>query len=878
MTGQEIRRSFIDFFASRNHTEVPSSSVIPWDDPTLLFANAGMNQFKDVFLGTGKRDYVRAVDAQKCIRAGGKHNDLEDVGRSPTHQTFFEMLGNWSFGDYYKEEAILWAWELLTEEWKLPKDRLWASVFRDDDEAEALWGKLTDIAPDRVLRFDEKDNFWEMGETGPCGPCSEIHFDMGPDRCSMQDDPDHYCGVNGDCGRYMEFWNLVFIQYNRDESGALSPLPARHVDTGMGFERTVSMLQQVRTNYDTDVFRPLIDRIADMTGQTYGEGDTAIAIRILADHARALTFAITDGALPSNEGRGYVLRRILRRAARYSRKLGEQAPFLYRLVPTVVEQMGDAYPELKEAQKQVETVIKSEEEAFGRTLDRGLDLFEEIVARAAQEDRRGITGPEAFRLYDTYGFPADLTRLMAEERDLTVDMDGFDREMEAQRSRSRADSKMAGAEKAAQPHMPVMAGTDDIHTEFVGYDRMTEKAEIIACDDSAIVLSRTPFYAESGGQLGDTGILETDQGTAHRIVDTQRKDGVILHLRDPDDKTPLPNGTEVTAQVDTDRRQAIMRNHTATHLLHAALRKVLGPHVQQRGSEVAPDRLRFDFSHLAAVTPEELDGIERMINEQIWDNRPVDWFETDLEDAKEKGAMALFTEKYGDRVRVVRIDGVSMELCGGAHLPATGGIGIFRILRESSVAAGERRIEAATGVAAYEAMKADMQTIRQTASVLKSDPGDIVQRAEALNSRIRELEQDIKRMSSESARNWLEDIVKQAVQVDGVTVAAAQVESPDVEALRIMGDTVRNELSGAAVGVLFASINERPMCLTVVTDSGISDHRLHAGNLARDIAAIIGGGGGGKAHMAQAGGKDASKISEAIAETPQIVQRHMQAQ
>jgi len=876
LTGQEIRQSFINFFAARNHTVVPSSSVIPWDDPTLLFANAGMNQFKDVFLATGTRDYTRAVDSQKCIRAGGKHNDLEDVGTSPTHHTFFEMLGNWSFGDYYKEEAILWAWELLTEEWKLPKEKLWATVFREDDEAETLWAKLTDVEPSRILRCDEKDNFWEMGETGPCGPCSEIHFDMGPERCGMQGDPDHYCGVNGDCGRYMEIWNLVFIQYNRDKAGALTPLPAQHVDTGMGFERTVSILQQVLTNYDTDIFRPLIDRISDMTGQAYTEGETAVPFRILADHARTLTFAITDGALPSNEGRGYVLRRILRRAARYSRTLGEQDPFLYRLVPTVIEQMGKAYPELLEAQEHVEMVVKSEEEAFGRTLDRGLDLFEEMVARAAQEDRHGLTGPETFKLYDTYGFPADLTQLIAIERQLTVDMVGFDQEMEAQRTRSRADSTVTEAVGPVPKSPHTLAGMEDVQTKFVGYERFEAvETTIVACDDTSIVLSKTPFYAESGGQLGDNGWLETKQGTRLRVVDTKRQNSVIVHYRDPEDALPLSPGEIITAQVDIERRRAIMRNHTATHLLHAALRKVLGPHVQQRGSEVASDRLRFDFSHFSAVTPEELNAVEQMVNEQIWDNIPVDWFETNLEDAKHKGAMALFTEKYGDQVRVVRINDVSLELCGGTHLEATGGIGCFRLQRESSVAAGERRIEAVTGTAAYQTMKQDIHTIQAVAAILKSDPDDIVRRAEGLNNRIRELEQDIRRMSSESARNWLDDLLNRPEDVDGVTVVVGQVESSDVEAMRIMGDTLRNQLSTAAVGVLFALINERPMCLTVVTDAAISGHQLHAGNLARDIASIIGGGGGGKAHMAQAGGKDASRIGEAIEETRHIVRRHM---
>ena len=870
MTGAELRRSFTGFFAERDHTVVPSASVVPWDDPTLLFTNAGMNQFKDVFLGRSTREYVRAVDFQKCIRAGGKHNDLEDVGRSPIHQTFFEMLGNWSFGDYYKEEAITWAWELLTEKWELPAERLWATVFREDDEAEALWHRHTGIAGDRVLRFDEKDNFWEMGETGPCGPNSEIHYDLGPERCNRKDDPGHVCGVNGDCSRFVEIWNLVFIQYDRGADGALTPLPSRHVDTGMGFERMLSILQGVDTNYETDVFRPLMDHIGELSQHPYAEGDTAMAYRVVADHVRALAFAIADGALPSNEGRGYVLRRILRRAARFGRNLGLADPFLYRLVPTLAEEMGAAYPELSTAQDKVEQVIRSEEENFGRTLDHGLELFEDIVDRAGAEGRNEIRGEEAFKLYDTYGFPVDLTQLMAEEKDMIVDMAGFEAEMEKQRERSIKARSTSGTPSV----------TADVQVEnptvFHGYDTLTvEDAEVVTVEGGSVFLTHTPFYGESGGQVGDTGWLETESGDRIAVLDTTRDGDTIIHHCDPDSASGLESGMTVTARVDAARRRSIMRNHTATHLLHTVLRETLGAHVEQRGSVVAPDRLRFDFSHFSAVTPEERNAIERRVNELVWENIGVEPFETDLEDARRQGAMMLFTEKYPDRVRVVRIGEASLELCGGTHLAATGEIGLFRLVRESGIAAGVRRVEALTGAGAFEAVKRDEGLVAGAAEALKSDPEDLVKRAGDLTARVRELERHVRDLSSDSARNWVDDMINKAVEVDGVAVAAARVDSPDMDTLRAMGDTLRERLAGAAVGVLFASFDERPVCIVVVTDEAISGNGLNAGRLARDVAAFIGGGGGGKAHMAQAGGKDASRIDEAVEQTPEVVTKHL---
>ncbi len=875
MTGAELRKSFTEFFADRGHTIVPSASVVPWDDPTLLFTNAGMNQFKDVFLGKSTREYVRAVDFQKCIRAGGKHNDLEDVGRSPIHQTFFEMLGNWSFGDYYKEEAITWAWELLTERLALPAERLWVTVFREDDEAELLWQRHTGVPADRILRFDEKDNFWEMGETGPCGPNSEIHYDLGPERSGRKEDPGHVGGANEDQAledptRLVEIWNLVFIQYDRGADGALTPLPSRHVDTGMGFERMLSILQGVDSNYDTDVFRPLMDHIGELSQHPYAKGDTDVAYRVVADHVRALAFAIADGALPSNEGRGYVLRRILRRAARYGRNLGLADPFLYRLVPTLTEEMGAAYPELSSAQEKVEQVIRSEEESFGRTLDHGIELFEDIVKRAGAEGRNEIRGEEAFKLYDTYGFPVDLTQLMADEKDMTVDMAGFEAEMEGQRERS-TKARIASGTPSVTADVKVVNPT-----VFLGYDQLAvEDAEVVTAEGDFVILTETPFYGESGGQVGDAGWLETESGERIAVVDTTRDGDTILHHCDPDSAADLKPGMTVSARVDTARRQSIMRNHTATHLLHAVLRETLGAHVEQRGSVVAPDRLRFDFSHFNAVTTEEQNAIERRVNELVWENIAVEPFETDLEEAKRQGAMALFTEKYEDRVRVVRIGEVSLELCGGTHLGATGEIGLFRLVRESGIAAGVRRVEALTGAGAYETVKRDEGLVAGTAEALKSDPEDLVKRAGDLTARVRELERHIREMGRSSAGKWADELVDGAVDADGVAVAAGRVDCPDMDTLRAMGDTLRERLSGTSVGVLFASFEDRPVCIVVVTDGAISGRGLHAGRLARDVAAFIGGGGGGKAHMAQAGGKDASRIDEAVDKAPGVVEQHL---
>ncbi|MGE5605762.1 MAG: alanine--tRNA ligase, partial [Bacteroidota bacterium] len=620
ISAKQVRAEFLEFFKEKGHTIVPSASLIPENDPTLIFTNAGMNQFKDVFLGTGTRSYKRAADSQKCIRVSGKHNDLEEVGRDTYHHTFFEMLGNWSFGDYYKKEAIIWAWELLTERWKLPKDKLYATVYKTDEEAEKLWREVTDINPDHIMRFGEKDNFWEMGETGPCGPCSEIHIDLGPERCDKGHIPGHVCGVNMSCARFIELWNLVFIQYNRKADGSLEELPAKHVDTGMGFERIVSVLQNERSNYDIDLFREIIKGIESVTGQSYAKPENQVAFRVIADHIRSLTFAIADGAILSNEGRGYVLRRILRRAARFGRTLGMEEPFLYQVMPYLVKAMGDAYPEIKEKQNHCAMVIKAEEEGFNRTLDNGIELFEEIADRLKEQGTSTIKGVDAFKLYDTYGFPLDLTQLMAEEKGLTIDIDEFNQEMEKQRTKARESGKFVMSDDLTKwetvKEIP--------HSRFLGYEGLSGQAELCMIGEDEnhwhLVFNETPFYGESGGQVGDTGTIEIG-GTVYQVEDTVRQNDRIVHLVKKAGK--FPKEGRYTLIVDRNRRRDTACNHSATHLLQAALRKVLGAHVNQSGSLVTPERLRFDFSHFEKVPEAKLRQIETIVNDVIAQAIPV---------------------------------------------------------------------------------------------------------------------------------------------------------------------------------------------------------------------------------------------------------------
>lgn len=871
MTSHQIRKQFFDFFKKKQHKYVPSSSVVPLDDPTLLFSNAGMNQFKNIFLGLEKRDYNRAANSQKCIRVSGKHNDLEEVGRDTYHHTFFEMLGNWSFGDYYKKEAILWAWELLTDIWKLPKDKLYATVYQDDVEAENLWKALTDIAPTQVLRFGAKDNFWEMGDTGPCGPCSEIHIDLGPERCDKQQVPDHECAVNGDCGRYIELWNLVFIQYNRETDGSLNELSAKHVDTGMGFERIVSVLQNTDSNYSTDLFVPIIKHIDELTGISSANADAdGVAQRVIADHIRALTVAITDGGLPSNEGRGYVLRRILRRAARFGRTLGMHEPFIFKLVPTVVEILGEAFPEIKEKHQYVSMVVKAEEESFNNTLDRGLDIFERLTQQLKANKQHEISGKEAFKLFDTFGFPLDLTELMAGEKEMTVDVAGFQQEMETQRQRARDAGKWEYKTDAALENWTeVTAGAA---SKFVGFESLETESEIREINQQGdklfLTLSQTPFYAESGGQVGDVGKIIGKNFTLH-IENTIKIGNRIVHVTAGKISLEQLNPV-VTARVETLVRTATARNHTATHLLQSALRKVLGKHVHQSGSLVTPDRLRFDLTHFERITTAQIEEIENDVNSAIRDNLTVEHFSTNFKSAQKMGAMALFGEKYGDDVRVVKIADYSRELCGGTHLKQTGQIGYFRILSESSVAAGIRRIEAATGHVAGEIIRNEHRLINSLREVLNTPIDAITEKVSALIDERKQLEKEIRQIRASNAQGQIQAFVSQAKLLAGFKVVSTTVEAKSVNDLKQMGDQLRQELK-SGVGVLGAIINEKLNFICVVTEDLIKNRKLNAGKIVRQVAQVAGGSGGGKPHLALAGGKDVKLMKKALGAVNKIV-------
>ncbi len=868
MKSKEIREAFLSFFAGKGHVRVPSAPVVPQDDPTLYFTNAGMNQFKDVFLGLGRRDYTRAVDTQKVVRVSGKHNDLDEVGYSPWHHTFFEMLGNWSFGDYFKKEAIEWGWELITEHFGLEKERLWATVFVGDDaveadaEAEAFWYQCTDLLPGRVVRLPAKENFWEMGEAGPCGPCSEIHYYLGRDLAAQ----DRRMLID-DTGDLVEIWNLVFIQYNRNETGVLQPLPEKHVDTGMGFERLCSILQGTESNYETDVFQPLIGRIAERTGKEYG-GEHRVPMQVIADHVRALSFAIADGAMPANAGRGYVLRRILRRAARYARQLDQHDPFIFQLVGTLGETMGHIFPEVAARQDLIARVIHSEEESFGKTLDRGLDIFARLAAKGQ------ITGSDAFQLYDTYGFPLDLTELIAREQGVSlVEREQFDHALESQRQRARQATRaqFSATEGIGDP----LAGT---HSRFVGYDELEIDARVVQADggeDSRVwlVLDRTPFYAEAGGQVGDRGRIE-GSGFAVEVEDVQKARGGIVH------KGRLVAGGvgaltgAVVARVDRRARLDAERNHTATHLLHESLRRTLGDHVGQMGSLVAPDRLRFDFSHFAAVEPEPLCEIEERVNEQIRADLAVSTFQEDLEKAKAMGAQVLFGEKYEDQVRVVRIGDFSLELCGGTHVRSTGAIGAFDLLSESGIAAGVRRSEALTGAGAERAARQRRQVLAALGARLHAAPEELADKIEELLGRNRQLERTLDELRRRVAALEATNNLPEARAVQGIKVVAQRTQVEDVPSLRAMADGLRESL-GSGVGVLGAAIGGKVSFIAVVSDDLIEGRGLKAGDIVRGVAQLAGGSGGGKAHLAQAGGRDPGKLDEALAQVASIVEQQL---
>ncbi len=866
MKSKEIREGFLSFFESKGHTRVPSAPVVPQDDPTLYFTNAGMNQFKDVFLGLGKRDYVRAADTQKCMRVSGKHNDLEEVGYSPRHQTLFEMLGNWSFGDYFKKEAIDWAWELLTEEWGLPKERLWATVFEGgegvpaDEEAEAMWAAY--LPAERIVRLPAKDNFWEMGATGPCGPCSEIHFYHGQDLAAQSRE-----GFFSDDGNtYEEFWNLVFIQYNRDDAGALHPLPSQHVDTGMGLERVSSIVQGVSSNYETDIFQPLIGHIAELSGKPYG-GEHAVPMKVIADHVRALSFTIADGALPSNDGRGYVLRRILRRAARYARQLDQYEPFVYQLVDDVAASLGHVFPELVQKKEHIKLVVRAEEESFGKTLDRGLEIFERFSAKG------NISGDEAFQLYDTYGFPLDLTQLIARERDIAVvELDVFERELNEQRARARQATK--GRFRATEGVGDALEGD---HSLFIGYGELETESEIVRADVDGdgrvqLFLDRTPFYAESGGQVGDRGLIEGD-GFSVEIRDVQKARGGIVHLGQLLSGDAAALAGRVRATVDGEVRRAAARNHTATHLLHEALRRTLGEHVGQMGSLVSPERLRFDFSHFAATETEQLRAVVEMVNEKVRADVEIETFEEDLDRAKAMGAQALFGEKYAQRVRVVRIGDYSLELCGGTHVASTGEIGFFDVVSESGIAAGTRRAEALTGRGAEAVVRQQRDVLDRLAATVNAPIDELPEKVRALLGRQRELERSVSEMRRKLAALEADDL-SGAQQVDGFAVVARRTQVDDVPALRAMADSLREKL-GSGVGVLGAEFGGKGSFIAVVTDDLIKERGLKAGDIVRSVAQLTGGSGGGKPHLAQAGARDVEKIDEALAAVAGIVAAHL---
>ncbi len=874
LTGKQIRQGFIDFFAGKGHLFVPSAPVVPHDDPTLLFTNAGMNQFKSALLGDNREGWKRVANSQKCIRVSGKHNDLDEVGRDTYHHTFFEMLGNWSFGDYYKKEAIKWSWELLTEVWKLPKDRLFVTVFRDDDEAESLWKTETDIAHGRIMRFGEKSNFWEMGDVGPCGPCSEIHFDMGDMATQAATFADPAAGVNGTNARYIELWNNVFMQSERLSSGELKPLKSQNVDTGMGFERIVSVIQGSGSNYETDVFQPIITRIADLSGVAYSKGPEGTPHRVMADHVRALSFAIADGATPGNEGRGYVLRRILRRGSRFARNLGTREPFLWKLVETLADTMGEAYPELAQRRPYIEQVIRAEEERFMRTLDQGLDRFAKMAAETKSKNAAIIGGAEVFLLYDTYGFPTDLTRVLAEEQGLSIDEAGYAKYMEEQRERARGAAKFDGSFASDEGWTLVSPSLD---TEFIGYSTLVADVNVRRFrevgDQVLVVLDKTPFYAEAGGQVGDTGTLTGKPGPAGaplvqlRVLDTVKMFDMVLHKCDLLGGVPsLETMKNLKAEVDAENRFRTVRNHSATHLLHSALREVLGNHVQQQGSRVAPESLRFDFTHFQAMSAEEIRRVEAIVNRSIAENHSISNAIHGIEEAKKLGAMALFGEKYGDKVRVITMGPVSMELCGGTHATATGDIGSLKIISESSIAAGVRRIEAVTGLGALEMAQRNFNALADIAKVFKAKPGQEAEKAAEASARIKALEKEVLELRQTQARLQAAGVIaERGKSVNGATVIVSRLDEKTFpkDSVGLLVDGIAGQLRNGVAVLTQVSGDSLAIYAAVGKEA---QAKVKAGDLIKAIGPIADARGGGKPDRAQAGSKSPDKEALVLAE------------
>ena len=854
MKSIEVRNTFLEFFISKGHEKVGSSSLVPRNDPTLLFTNAGMVQFKSVFLGEEKRPYSRAVSCQKCMRAGGKHSDLENVGHTARHHTFFEMLGNFSFGDYFKKDAILFAWELLTGWYGLPKDRLWVTVYQEDDEAETLWKDLTDIAPERIVRLGAKDNFWQMGDTGPCGPCSEIIIDQGEGiGCGRPD-----CAIGCDCDRYLELWNLVFMQYNRDSSGVLSPLPRPSIDTGMGLERISAVLQGKQNNFDTDLFAPIIASIAAASGKPYGRTtDDDVSIRVIADHLRSAAFLLSDGLMPSNEGRGYVLRRLIRRASRHAKLLGLGDPHLYRLMDSVVEAMGDVYPGLAREQARASKVLLYEEERFTRTLEQGMRILDEIMVKLKKASVKLIPGDELFKLYDTFGFPLDLARDIAMDNHLSVDEEGFQKEMEVQRERARAS--WVGEDEAIASIYRELA-SEIGQTEFIGYDSLESESVVKAIlkegkvvnvassgDEVEVFLDKTPFYGESGGQAGDVGLISSPGGFEAEVITTKKEVGLHAHA------VRVKSGTLkvwdlVHGSVDGKMRRATARNHTSTHLLHTALRTVLGEHVKQAGSYVAPDRMRFDFTHFYALERKEIESIESIVNGKILENVRVETEIADIHDALKSGVTALFGEKYGEKVRVVKVPGFSSELCGGTHCSTTGDIGSFIIISEGSVASGIRRIEAFTGKAAFDYLKQRSNDLRDIAELLKTDKP--LDRVEKLLSDVKDRDREINALKAKAASQNSSTVMDKMQIINGVKVLSCRVDGLEQKDLRVFADNVRDRLGSGII--VFATCKDGQATMLAMVTKDLAG-QFSAGDLLKNVAAQVGGKGGGKAEMAQGG-------------------------
>jgi alanyl-tRNA synthetase len=887
MTSHETRRAFLDFFAARDHRLVASSPLVLPGDPTLLFANAGMNQFKDVLTGRESREYKRAASSQKCLRVSGKHNDLETVGRTPRHHTFFEMLGNFSFGDYFKKEAIAYAWELITEVYGLPQERLWVTVFggtadvEADEEAFAIWRDEVGVPLERILRLGEKDNFWRMGDTGPCGPCSEIHYDLGDDLVSV----DGPSTPETDERRYIEIWNLVFMQFNQGGDGVMTPLPAPSIDTGMGLERIASVLQGKRSNYDIDLFRPLLAAAADRAGVSYGQSaDTDFSLRVIADHARAFCFLVADGVVPANDKRGYVLRRLLRRAIRHAHKLGIGEPFLEEITPKVIDGMGDVYPELLASREAVLEIGRLEERRFAETLSMGLSVLEESLSGLATSAEKCpvLPGRELFKLYDTFGFPLDLARDIAEERGILLDEEGFESEMAKQRERAQASWKQAAREEVEETYVEL---AKRVCSAFAGYDRSSVEAAVVALvregrevavleegQEGEVVLDETPFYAEAGGQVADRGHLVTSSGRAS-VSDVRRPlEGLIVHRVVVDNGT-IVMGERLHAEIDEARRAAIRRNHTATHLLHAALREVIGTHVKQAGSLVAADRLRFDFSHFAALSDRALDDIENLINGKVLEDLEVDSAIVDFEEALRHGAMALFGEKYGDEVRVIKIGDFSMELCGGTHCSRTGQIGLVKLIQERGIASGVRRLEAISGMGSLGLFREEHSTMRLLEEQLSVPREKVMSELERRLEQLRATQKELEQQKRRFLRERLAKSVDQARVVSGIRIVAERVEGIRPQEMRELADDLRRTLRSGVV-VLGRESGGKASILVAVTED--LKKRLPAGDVVRELGKIIGGGGGGRPDMAEAGGQDAARLDDALDEAGRLIERRME--